>query len=155
MDDDAKLPPLIEFGFAQTLTADKRLLAIADYGACVKTHSHALMCRHCCPRFDDSSYDANFDSGANTFSQQSDHLKIADLGIVDQQLLLRSFNETRQQLARIHRAHNQIIELWAVGLPLDIRLEQLRGFMNDIRVVGDDPEATTVLDVEMGKVESQ
>src|SRR5215469_4834956 len=137
VDDDSKLPALVEFRFAQALTSDKRLLAIADDRACVKTHPHVLMGGHRSRRFTDPPYDANLGPSANPFSQKSNHPRVADFGIVNQQLLLRSLDKTRQQLARIYRAYDEITEFRTVGLPFDIGFEQLRRLPYEIRVIRD------------------
>src|SRR5262249_54494238 len=94
-------------------------------------------------------------SGFRAFDQQVGHAFVGNLGIVDQQLFLRPFYKSGQLFSSIRRTDNKRFKLGDVGLTGGISVKQSSGLLDDRRFIGHYTEAASMVDVQIGEIESQ
>ena len=87
--------------------------------------------------------------------QHAQNQVVADLRVVDEQLLLRLADERGQQLARVLRADHEAVVARRVGLAVAVRLEQRAASLTSRLSRGDHAEAAALLDVQLGVVEAE
>src|SRR5580698_1520160 len=99
--------------------------------------------------------DLDLNSGLSSRLQLAKHTRIANFGIVDQQLSLRAPDDLRELFSSIHRTDDEPGRPSHVRLPLGVRFEQFYRFLHQLAVPGDNSETTAVIDIETGEVERQ
>jgi len=98
---------------------------------------------------------APFHARLRTLGEQAQDQPIADLGVVDEQLLLGLLDETAQDLARRLRADHELVVAGCVGLPGAVGLEQRGRLFDEPRLGRNDAEAAALLDVELRVIEAE
>src|SRR5262245_47825714 len=93
---DSYLSTFIELFFAKALAANKNILAISYHRAAMKPHAE-LAHRQAGAGFADATDCAQLDSLCILLLQQTNHLGVRNLGIVDQQFLASSLYKIRQR----------------------------------------------------------
>src|SRR5581483_6388045 len=153
--DEADFAAVIEFDFAQALAAKEDFLAVADDGLDVQADE-----RH--PADFEAFYlfvgradefDVNPHFGASF--QMPDHLSVAQLIVINQQLPFSAQDKLTEPLARVDRADDKI---FGFGLGFEsqgVGFEQGNGFGDQFRVLGNDAKAAAVMNVQEGEVEGQ
>src|SRR5436190_980824 len=152
--DDADFAPLVQFEPSQALTADERVLAVADDGADVQTVAGKCLMNEPVAARAHFADDPDVDALLRAFLEQADDPHVADLRIVDEQLRLRLADERGQLLSRRTRTDDERA-VAGVSMPLAIGLEQLDGGVNGLPVVHDDAEAAAPRDIDHRVVESE
>jgi hypothetical protein len=154
-DDHAHLAPGVELELAQALAADEGAIAVAHDHPDVQALPRILLRLQPGASLGELAENTDVDSGLRALLQQRDDRAVADLRVVDQEVLARLFDEGRQSLARVHGAHHEGVESRNVRLARRVRLEELQGFRDQLAVLGDDPEAAAAVDVEPRVVEAE
>ena len=91
--------------------------------------------------------DLNFYSGCGTGFEQTNHLRVGDLRIVDEKLALRPFDERGQLLPGILGADDKRSASGFVRLALGIGVKELYRFPDEFGIGGYDAKAATALDI--------
>src|SRR5690349_169761 len=92
--------------------------------------------------------DLDLYSRSGPFLQDSNHPRIADLRVPDENLLLRALQKGRKLFARVYGADYKVRVAGRVRLALDICIEQLYSLRNQLLVSGDKAKTATVIDVQ-------
>src|SRR3954462_10366470 len=108
-DEDADFATPVELELSQALTPDECGAAVADYRSDVKPQVRQLPGLDAGRPLSELSEHANLDPGLGAFGKKTQHQPVADLRVIDQQLLLRLLDERCQQLARAFRTDDQLL----------------------------------------------
>ena len=155
VDDHADLAPTIELQLAEALAADESARTITHHRPHVQPQIGKLARLHAGQRLLDLADYAYLDSGANAVLENPLQKIVADLLVVDQQLLLRAADERRQQLARGLGADDQAVVDRRIRLAGAVGLEQRARLSDQFPVARHDAEAAALLDVELRVVEPE
>ena len=95
------------------------------------------------------------DPRPHALADQREHLGIAQLRVIDEQLVAGGPDESRQSITRVQRADQQIGDRRLVRLASCVGLEQRQQFLDDPPRPHLDAEAPALIDVERGEVERE
>ena len=87
--------------------------------------------------------------------QKADHGAVADVGIIDEQLLFSALEESLKLLAGIERADDKVVPFRHVQSALGISLKQLQRLLNAMVLRGHHAETPAVIDVQISEIEGQ
>src|SRR5579863_2152394 len=152
-ENDAHFAPGVQLNLTQALTADERQPAVADHGARMEPQPRKLRHLELFAWASHSAHHFNFGAGSCPILQEEQHCRIADLGVVNQQLLAGATNKGGELPAGVDRTDHKVTPSGIVRPARRIRLEQLDRFLHEPAVSSDDPEAAATFDVLIGKVE--
>ena len=99
--------------------------------------------------------DAHIDAGLDAILQKLDHLAIADLHLVDQQLFFRVLDEIGEARPGVLRAHQKRVVAGRVRLARRVGLEEPDRFGHNRLVLRGDAHAAALFDIEPGEVETK
>ena len=152
-EDQSNLAPGIEFNLPQALAPHEHIFLIAHNGSCVQAHplqfATLKMFSRCAPE------DADLHARILSFDQQPQHRSIADVGVIDEQLFFRPFDEPGQLVPRIHRTYHKLAASRGIYLPLGISLEEFHAFRDQSAVSGDQAKASATVNVQIREIKSQ
>src|SRR5262249_17049076 len=86
-----------------------------------------LLRAHSVRLFPQLADDPNIDGGLCPLFEDPDHRLIADLRIVDQQLLLRAIQKRGKLLPRIHRTDDELVARWLGRMAFHVGFEEPGG----------------------------
>src|SRR6185369_1763947 len=128
--DDADFAALVQLELAKTLTSKKGVTMISDNRARVQALARVFLVREIVSSLRDLADDADIHTGLDVLPERFEDGCIADLGIINEQLLLGLAHVFSEDAARIFRTDDELAWRRVVWLARRIRLEEFQCLLN-------------------------